>query len=433
MAGLLKGSPPLQTSPPDARVRMLVQSAQQLSVESRHDDAAHIWEQILLLDPNNSVALFRLGQFRHFRKDIPGALDLLEKAALADPRNALIPLSLAVIFRSTGNAESEERAIERALAIDPQCYPALLLRGERFEKLGKQRQAARTYIRALAYVNPEMDLSADLKARVAHAREVVEWNGRELRSYLDGVLAPLRQRHDGTTPKRFDHCLDVATGKKVYVQQPVAFHYPELPAIQFFEDELFPWMAALESRTDALRAEFLKVYREDTGMFAPYVDYPAGTPLNQFAELNRSPKWSALHLIRDGVRFPEACKRCPETVAAMEAVPKFDVEGFGPTVLFSTLAPGTRLPPHNSSTNIRSVVHLPLIVPPHCGFRVGNETREWQEGKAWVFDDTIEHEAWNDSDKLRVILMIDVWNPLIQEAERELVGTVIQRMRDYYN
>ena len=72
---------------------------------------------------------------------------------------------------------------------------------------------------------------------------------------------------------------------------------------------------------------------------------------------------------------------------------------------------------------MRTIVHLPLIVPPGCGFRVGGETREWKVGEAFAFDDTIEHEAWNDSDELRAVLILDVWNPHITEAERELLQT----------
>jgi aspartate beta-hydroxylase len=88
------------------------------------------------------------------------------------------------------------------------------------------------------------------------------------------------------------------------------------------------------------------------------------------------------------------------------------------------LQPRTTIPPHTGSTNARITVHLPLVVPPGCRFRVGGETREWREGEAWAFDDTIEHEAWNDSDSPRAILILDVWNPLLSEAERAVVRAI---------
>ncbi|MBX9756727.1 MAG: aspartyl/asparaginyl beta-hydroxylase domain-containing protein, partial [Pseudomonadaceae bacterium] len=71
--------------------------------------------------------------------------------------------------------------------------------------------------------------------------------------------------------------------------------------------------------------------------------------------------------------------------------------------------------------NARLLTHVPLIIPPDCGFRVGNTTREWVPGQAWVFDDTIEHEAWNNSDKLRVIMIFDIWHPQLSLAERSLI------------
>ena len=121
----------------------------------------------------------------------------------------------------------------------------------------------------------------------------------------------------------------------------------------------------------------------------------------------------------------EHMARCPRTAAALEQVPLAHTPNHGPTVNFSLLAPHTQIPPHTGSTNVRLIVHLPLIVPKGCTFRVGNETREWEEGKAWVFDDTIEHEALNPSDQLRVILIVDTWHPDLSESERTAVAAMM--------
>ncbi len=51
--------------------------------------------------------------------------------------------------------------------------------------------------------------------------------------------------------------------------------------------------------------------------------------------------------------------------------------------------------------------------------------------EAWVFDDTIEHEAWNDSDELRIILIFDVWNPFLSEAERELITAMLHAQNEF--
>jgi aspartyl/asparaginyl beta-hydroxylase (cupin superfamily) len=77
-------------------------------------------------------------------------------------------------------------------------------------------------------------------------------------------------------------------------------------------------------------------------------------------------------------------------------------------------------------------VHLPLIVPPDCSFRVGGTTREFEVGKAWLFDDTIEHEVWNNSDAPRAILIFDIWNPFLSEAERDMVRAATEVVGSYY-
>jgi aspartate beta-hydroxylase len=116
----------------------------------------------------------------------------------------------------------------------------------------------------------------------------------------------------------------------------------------------------------------------------------------------------------------------------ISACPVWDSPGMGPNAMFSILDPSTRIPPHTGTANTRLVAHLPLIVPPGCGFRVGSETREWRVGEAFVFDDTIEHEAWNDSDEMRAILIVDVWSPLLSDAERELSRALSARVSRFY-
>jgi aspartyl/asparaginyl beta-hydroxylase (cupin superfamily) len=107
------------------------------------------------------------------------------------------------------------------------------------------------------------------------------------------------------------------------------------------------------------------------------------------------------------------------------------MKGRTPSAMFSVLKPRTRIPPHTGVTNARLVAHLPLVVPEGCGFRVGNETRQWVPGTAWVFDDTIEHEAWNDSDRPRAILIFDVWHPALTPAERAMVTAMAEAMEAF--
>jgi aspartyl/asparaginyl beta-hydroxylase (cupin superfamily) len=93
--------------------------------------------------------------------------------------------------------------------------------------------------------------------------------------------------------------------------------------------------------------------------------------------------------------------------------------------MFSLLRPGARIAAHTGMFNTRLVCHLPLIVPPGCAFRVGNEVRQWEEGKILIFDDTIEHEAWNEGSQDRVVLIFDIWRPELSEQERREVAAFL--------
>ena len=157
----------------------------------------------------------------------------------------------------------------------------------------------------------------------------------------------------------------------------------------------------------------------------PYIQYPDRVPMRQWKELNHNPKWTAIHLLQNGRRIEQNARHCPRTLEAISHMDQPDVAGASPNAMFSMLAPRTRIPPHTGVANTRVVCHLPLIVPGKCGFRVGETTREWNVGEAFVFDDTIEHEAWNDSDELRVVLIIDLWAPALTPGDRRVVAAVI--------
>jgi aspartyl/asparaginyl beta-hydroxylase (cupin superfamily) len=389
----------------------------------RGDDrrAGQLWEAVLQRDPDHPKALQALAQ-RAFRDgDLGQARSLFERLVAVDGSDQQQWINLAVVCLGLQDEAGEERAIRGALTVAPSDLLGLLLRGSLLERQGKMHAAAAAYGAAAGVAPPMEQLKPELRPSVARARAYKEDYDARFGAFLDSYLAPYFSEVEGAGLGRFRDSVDIMFGrKKRYDSQSMLYHYPGLAPVSFFERSGFPWLDAVEARTEAIRAEFLQVLASDEG-FTPYLEYGADQPLNQWAELNNSPRWSALHLYRDGAPVPANAARCPVTMATLAGVPMPDQPGRTPSAMFSLLKPHTRIPPHVGVSNARLVVHLPLIVPPGCGFRVGNDTREWVPGKAWVFDDTIEHEAWNDSAQLRVVLIFDIWHPHLSEAERTMI------------
>lgn len=397
----------------------------------RELEASSLWKRILEIDPRHVRALTAVGQ-RAFRKgDFEAARESFQRLVEADGSDPQQWVNLALACRNLKDEAGEGDALQRALQADPMDLLALVLRGNLYERQGKTHEAARTYGAAAAVAPPQERLHPELRPAVAHALAYRQGYDRDFAAFIDAHLAPHFARLAGEDLRRFRDSVDIMVGRKRrFDSRSAVYHFPELAPIEFFDRALFPWLDPIEAATDAIRDEFLAVLAADAG-FTPYITYPNDVPHNQFAELNNSPRWSAFHLYKLGQRIEENAAKCPTTMGLLQGVPQPDQPGRTPAAMFSLLKPRTRIPPHNGVTNVRLVTHVPLIVPEGCGFRCGNEVRQWVPGKAWVFDDTIEHEAWNDSDKLRVVLIFDIWHPHLTAAERELITRMTGAMSDF--
>ncbi|MBS0333066.1 MAG: aspartyl/asparaginyl beta-hydroxylase domain-containing protein, partial [Proteobacteria bacterium] len=199
----------------------------------------------------------------------------------------------------------------------------------------------------------------------------------------------------------------------------------------FYDRGDFPWLDEIEAATDDIRQELVDVLADGQQVLEPYIALSA-KPDEKWRKLNNSRSWGVFYLWKAGEAQVENQARCPKTVKALSNWPKCELPGSAPTAVFSILEPHTRIPPHTGVNNARLICHLPLIIPPGCGFRVGAETRPWEPGKAFVFDDTIEHEAWNDSPDHRAVLIFDIWNPYVSEAERAMVSALTTGVETFY-
>lgn len=412
-------------------IARLIDAAERAAAAGRHAEAARLLADAGATAPGHPRVLGALGMHALRTGDVHAGRTHLTRAVEADPGSPLPWFHLALACRAAGDPAAEMQALDRALALDARLYVAHLQKGLLLERQGRPKAAARCFTAFLNCLPPPAQQPPPLQQAAERARAAVAADRAALDHHLQTHLAAARAALGAPQP-RFEHCIDVLLGRRrIFTPQPTFMHFPRLPAIEFYDRAEFPWLTALEAAGDAMREELAQALAAGAAEFVPYVDYPEGLPLEQWRELNRSRQWSAYYLFKNGRRLDDHCARCPRTAALLDAAPLADVPGEAPTAFFSLLQPGTRIPPHTGVTNTRLVVHVPLVVPPGCGFRVGSETREWQPGHAWVFDDTIEHEAWNGSDAPRIILIVDIWNPYLTAAERSLVSAATVAAAEY--
>jgi aspartate beta-hydroxylase len=388
----------------------------------RRDEVVREAEAALRLRSDHPAAHNILGMDALGRQDAAAAVRHFAAAAQADPRAAALWINLAKAHRLAGDDAAERSALESALETDQRQLMALIRLAELHERRGEMAEATGRWT-AVAMLSAEhVSVPADLRAIFDHARAFVANRKAQLAKAFESGLAGDLARASPRDRRRMTAAMDYALGRrKIYYNQCFGMNYPFMPMDEYLDREHFPWLEQLEAQTAVIRAELVELLASADPGLEPYVTMPPGTPANTWTALNNSRAWSALHLWKEGERIEQACARAPKTAAIVEALPLAEIPGRAPTVFFSILEAGKHIPPHTGVTNTRTIIHLALIVPPGCSFRVGAETREWREGEAFAFDDTIEHEAWNRSDRDRAVLILDCWNPHLSEHEREMI------------
>jgi aspartate beta-hydroxylase len=415
-------------------MRALMAAAEQALDQGRRSEALAFVARAQAAAPTNPDVLAATGVLTLRAGDAAKAKTLIDAAIAGAPKNPRYLVNRAVVLRELKDQAGELEALQAALVLDPYFFTANLQKGSLFELQGKRKEAAKAYQAALNSLRPGAPLPAALRPILERADQFVQAHQRELEEWLSARMAPVRSQHAGVAQDRVDDCLAAFLGhKRIYNSQPTLIHFPRIPAIEFFDRADFPWIASVEAATADIRQELLQLLEAAREDFAPYVNHEPGAPLNQWRDLNNSRRWSALFLYKDGEPQQKHIERCPRTVAALAHAPQVDIPKRGPTAFFSRLEPKTYIPAHTGSSNTRLTVHIPLIVPPACRFRVGGSVREWQVGTAFLFDDTIEHEAWNDSDEQRVVLIFDIWNPLLTAAERDLMRVATAGIADFFD
>lgn len=323
--------------------------------------------------------------------------------------------------------EQSQSILDPLVQAQPQRYIARLFLGLAQLQTGKGEDGVRNCLRALrqarrrGHWHDSSTTPAELQAYVKAAVAAVADFQRTL---LRAAIARVREDKKLDDARRIERFVDAyLEGRLVNPddprQAPKTHRIPDIPASPWLDVSLLPWVQRLESSWTTVRDEFLGIHARSAGVES-FLKFSSQAQIPNYLAGNRgTPSWDAYFFYRHGVRNEDNCARCPQTAALLESLPLFRVPGFAPEICFSILSPGTRILPHRGDSNARVVVHLPLVVPEGCALCVAGEARAWQEGRVMAFDDTYEHEAWNDSDHPRAILLLDAWSPHLNESERQ--------------
>lgn len=180
--------------------------------------------------------------------------------------------------------------------------------------------------------------------------------------------------------------------------------YSPIGNTPFFESEQFDWTAELEANWQPIQQE-LDVILQQANELPNFQDISPDQAYN----ISKDSLWKTYFLYGYGIKMTENCQRCPETTRLVEQIPGMK------TAFFSILLPGKHIPEHRGPYKgvIRCLLGLKIPEPPEkCRIRVGEEIRHWSEGKAMIFDDSFPHEAWNETDEIRVVLFLDIVRPI---------------------
>lgn len=409
--------------------------ALQLFHQGRLTEAEALVHKRLEQRPEDAEALVVLGMIGLRTNNLIEAQQALERAARASPQHALAHHYLARVYDAQGNVDAGLKMHRAAVGLEPSQHVTRLHYGVALERAGNRDQAVIQYARALndaqaqgRWENPSTTPPL-LRPLVENAVRTV----RALRTQtFESFLVPLREKYGAGELKRVERALRIYLREEApqYLderQRPTFFYFPDLPPYPYFDLKLFPWIPQFEAETGAIREELMKLLPSVSQSERVFTS----TELERENLRGIEPSWNGYYFYRHGVRREDNCARCPRTAAALDSVPLSRVREHGPEVLFSVFTAGTHLLPHRGVTNTRIVAHLPLIVPRDCALNVAGEIHEWQEGRIVVFDDTYEHEAWNRSSSIRVVLIFDLWNPFLTEAERLALADIIASIGDF--
>jgi aspartate beta-hydroxylase len=412
-----------------------LEQARRAVQEGRLDDAAASYRALRGQAPGEAAQFLGILALRNGRA--AEAIGELEAASRALPDDLVTLENLGLAYEAAGEADKAATTLRAVLARQPQFFVARLGLGFAERRLGNEVAAQAHWLWALrqahrrgAWLN-DQSIPPWLFERVTTAaRQVRDYRARALFGALEAA------RPQGAALERVEEFIRTRVGTQRAEssdprQKPKTHLMAGLPPSPWFDPALFPWARRLEEAFPVILEEYSAV-ADDAGAFPSFLDFTRPEQVARYlGTTGATPQWNAFFFYRHGERNDANCARCPRTAALLDELPLIRLPGVTPEICFSVLTPGTHILPHRGDSNMRSVVHLGLVVPDDCALNVAGEPRTWQAGRVLAFDDTYEHEAWNRSEQTRVILIFDIWNPYMTEPERVAIRDIVADIGEF--
>jgi aspartate beta-hydroxylase len=373
----------------------------------------------------------------------------LERDLRARPNDAALHDQLVNALKRVVARPDREVILSKICRDLPHAFTSQLHLAKVAEERGDRQAAILGYLRALQTAQNrglwknERSTPPALVPLVLHAMDLAHNARSEL---FQRCLEPLVARYGRDELGRVIKGLAMYLGAipTTYAdprQRPSFFYVPDLPVTPVFPREALPFAEWFEAQTDAILGDLERVLEtvpapapsatgkkvDARGIQAFHYDVPEakrGTLVKG--------TWDAYFFYVEGVKLETQHAACPEVSRVLAELPLDHVREHGPEVCFSIMRPGAHILPHRGVSNSRSVLHLGLDIPDGCALNlVGVQELTWKRGRCWAFDDTYLHEAWNRSDRRRVVLLGDIWNPHLRPAEREALATLIGVIGDF--
>lgn len=419
---------PLQADPRWQRALELDAQGQALSAEAQY-------AALLRAHAGEPALLRRMARLAMLRGDAQRAATLMLGCRRGGEDDDSIAIETAHTLAEAGRIGEAAAELERLVQREPDHALGWLLLGRMRELDGAALPSLQAWFQAVVLARQAgrwFDAGTTPRQWAPLVERALERVRKGQREMLFGLLSEQQALHGTADMRRVEQALrgwlrEFDATPADPRQRPRFLYFPDLPATAYHDPMLQPWAPRLLEAFPEIRAEALEVTRAEREL-PDFIAPPRHGPKDTYVDGDGpEPSWKAFFFYRHGQRFDANHQRAPRTSAVLESVELCRIRDEAPEILFSVLRPGSHIKPHHGVSNVRLVMHLPLVVPPGCALRVlDHGDHEWQEGRLMMFDDTYLHEAWNRSDRTRLILLMDCWNPHLSASEKAAVRAMVE-------